>query len=77
MSKIENYDVTDGKLTRKKQTCPKCGDGVFLGEHANRISCGKCGYTEFKKKQEPKKPKKEEKKEPVPDTGAPSLFEEK
>ena len=36
-----------GKL--KKKTCPKCGAGVFMAEHKNRIACGKCGYTEFKK----------------------------
>ena len=40
----------DGKLERKKRHCPKCGPGVFLAEHSNRSSCGKCGYTEFKKK---------------------------
>ncbi|MCZ7405861.1 MAG: 30S ribosomal protein S27ae, partial [Candidatus Methanoperedens sp.] len=27
----------------------RCGPGVFLGEHKNRLACGKCGYTEFKK----------------------------
>ncbi len=36
-----------GKL--KNKTCPKCGVGFLMAEHANRISCGKCGYTEFKK----------------------------
>jgi small subunit ribosomal protein S27Ae len=40
----------EGKLERKKRHCPKCGPGVFLAEHADRASCGKCGYTEFKKK---------------------------
>ncbi len=40
----------EGKLEKKKRNCPKCGPGVFLAEHANRNSCGKCGYTEFKKK---------------------------
>jgi small subunit ribosomal protein S27Ae len=40
----------EGKLERKKRNCPKCGPGVFLAEHGNRNSCGKCGYTEFKKK---------------------------
>ena len=35
----------------KKKTCPKCGPGVFLAEHGNRFSCGKCGYTEFKGKE--------------------------
>lgn len=33
----------------KNKTCPKCGPAVFMAEHKNRISCGKCGYTEFKK----------------------------
>jgi small subunit ribosomal protein S27Ae len=76
MPKTDNYEVVDGKLVRKKKTCPKCGDGVFLAEHANRTSCGKCGYTEFKKKEEPKKKKADIKEAPAPDTGAPSLFEE-
>ena len=75
MAKVTHYEVVDGALVRKKKTCPKCGDGVFLAEHKNRISCGKCGYTEFKKKEEPKKEVKEEK-APLKDTGAPSLFDE-
>jgi len=33
----------------KRKSCPKCGAGVFLAEHKNRTSCGKCGYTEFNK----------------------------
>ena len=27
--------------------CPKCG--VRMAGHADRLSCGKCGYTEWKK----------------------------
>ncbi len=38
---------SQGKL--KNKTCPKCGTGFLMAEHSNRISCGKCGYTEFKK----------------------------
>ncbi|PXF52526.1 MAG: 30S ribosomal protein S27ae [Candidatus Methanophagaceae archaeon] len=38
------------KLKRKRRTCPRCGAGVFLAEHEDRYSCGKCGYTEFRKK---------------------------
>lgn len=76
MPKVEHYEVKDGKLVRNKRTCPKCGDGVFLAEHSNRISCGKCGYTEFKRKEKPKKEEKKIEKPPVPETGAPSLFEE-
>ncbi len=26
--------------------CPKCGSR--MGEHSDRVSCGKCGYAEFK-----------------------------
>ena len=43
------YDATGDTIKRKKRTCPKCGTGVYLAEHANRSTCGKCGYTEFKK----------------------------
>jgi small subunit ribosomal protein S27Ae len=43
------YDVSDGKALRKHQNCPRCGEGVFLAEHKDRLSCGKCGYTQFKK----------------------------
>ena len=36
------------KPYKKGKICPKCGTGVNLAEHANRRSCGKCGYTEMK-----------------------------
>ena len=48
MKKIEFFKVQDNKINRVNRHCPKCGPGVFLGEHKNRYSCGKCGYTEFK-----------------------------
>ena len=48
--KSRMYEVKDGKVVRKGQSCPRCGDGVFLASHADRLSCGKCGYTEYKKK---------------------------
>lgn len=44
------YEIKDNKVTRKRRTCPKCGPGKFLAEHSNRYTCGKCGYTEYKKK---------------------------
>lgn len=50
MSKYKLYEVSGGKLKRRKKECPKCGPGVFLGEHKDRFSCGKCGYTEFRKR---------------------------
>jgi len=50
MGRAKYYDVKNGVAEKNRDFCPKCGDGVFLAEHADRRSCGKCGYTEFKKK---------------------------
>ncbi len=44
-AKWKNYE--SGKA--KNKFCPKCGTGVFMAEHKDRLTCGKCGYTEFKK----------------------------
>lgn len=49
IAKKDYYKLDGGKLTRTRKHCPKCGPGVFMAEHENRVSCGKCGYTEFKK----------------------------
>ena len=49
----ELYDTSSG-LQRKRKFCPKCGQGFFMAEHANRVTCGKCGYVEFKGKQQEK-----------------------
>jgi small subunit ribosomal protein S27Ae len=49
-TKWKLYEVKGDKLVRKNKTCPKCGDGVFLANHGDRLSCGTCGYTETKKK---------------------------
>ena len=43
------YKIEGGNIVRQRQPCPKCGAGTFLAVHANRTSCGNCGYTEFKK----------------------------
>jgi len=43
------YTVKEGKVERK-MSCPRCGLPIFLGEHKNRLYCGKCHFTEFKKK---------------------------
>ncbi|HEX55348.1 MAG: 30S ribosomal protein S27ae [Candidatus Altiarchaeales archaeon] len=45
--KWELYEIKGNKLIRKNRSCPKCGDGVFLARHGDRLSCGRCGYTEF------------------------------
>ncbi|MCK4718340.1 MAG: 30S ribosomal protein S27ae [Thermoplasmata archaeon] len=48
--KKDHYKIEGDKIVRNRQFCPKCGAGVFLAEHKDRVSCGKCGYTEFKDK---------------------------
>ena len=50
MKKREIFKVEGNKITRLRRSCPKCGGGVFLAEHKDRLSCGACGYTEFKSK---------------------------
>jgi small subunit ribosomal protein S27Ae len=59
MKKREFFKIEGDRINRLRKHCPKCGPGVFLAEHKNRFSCGKCGYTEFmgKGKQEPPKEK--------------------
>lgn len=39
------------ELVGKRKNCPKCGKGVYLGQHKNpdRLVCGKCGYVEYTK----------------------------
>ncbi len=50
MSINDYYVIKENEITRQRQFCPKCGNGVFLAEHANRMTCGKCGYTKYKNK---------------------------
>lgn len=68
--KWDLYD-TSKELKRERKSCPKCGSGVFMAQHEDRVSCGRCGYTEFTKeklikifpehhkKEKPKEEKKE------------------
>ncbi len=42
------YKLDGDKVTLQKRSCPRCGPGVLMAEHADRVACGKCGYTEFK-----------------------------
>jgi small subunit ribosomal protein S27Ae len=41
------YKVEGEKAVRAKKNCSRCGKGVFMSEHKNRRTCGKCGLTEF------------------------------
>ena len=57
MRVLKFYDVTgDGdaeeyKVTRKRMECPHpdCGAGVFMAQHKDRQTCGKCSLTYVKK----------------------------
>jgi ubiquitin-small subunit ribosomal protein S27Ae len=44
-NKYSKYKTEGDKLSKGK-TCPKCGPAIFVAEHKDRISCGRCGYTE-------------------------------
>ena len=41
------YKVEDEKATKLRKICSRCGKGVFMSEHKDRHTCGKCGLTEF------------------------------
>ena len=44
-------DAEDYKVTRKRMECPHpdCGAGVFMAQHKDRQTCGKCSLTYVKK----------------------------
>ncbi len=44
--KASCYEVSGDSLKRKNKSCPKCGPGVFMASHKDRVTCGKCGYME-------------------------------
>jgi len=43
------YEIKGDRVVRTRKFCPRCGEGVFMAEHKDRRTCGKCGYTEFKR----------------------------
>lgn len=52
--RYENYEVSGNSVKRKNKSCPKCGAGVFLANHKDRLYCGKCGYVEMKNSEDKK-----------------------
>ena len=46
------YSLSGDKAERKNRTCPKCGPGMFLAAHKNRLVCGSCKYVEYTSKKE-------------------------
>lgn len=49
-SKGSLYKIEGDKLVRERKICSRCGPGVFMADHGDRLACGKCGYTEWKPK---------------------------
>lgn len=43
----EKYKKYDAGGEKKGKVCPRCGPGIFLAVHKDRLYCGKCHYTEF------------------------------
>jgi small subunit ribosomal protein S27Ae len=58
MKKYEFFKIEGGNINRFRRHCPKCGPAVFLADHKDRFSCGKCGYTEYKGGVKPPRPTK-------------------
>ena len=48
-SKEKLWVIENDKVKRTHKHCPKCGPGVYMAEHYDRVHCGKCGYTMFKR----------------------------
>ena len=40
---LKYYSVKGDSIESLRDFCPKCGAGVRMARHANRIHCGKCG----------------------------------
>ncbi len=45
----KRYKVEGDTVTRKKKVCERCGDSVYMAEHPDRQTCGKCGFTIYKR----------------------------
>lgn len=41
------FKIQNNTVERIKRDCPRCGKGVFMANHKDRYTCGKCGFTEF------------------------------
>ena len=46
--KWKKYTVS-GSTVQRKFACPKCGPGIFMALHKDRVYCGKCHYVEMKR----------------------------
>ncbi|MBI4017530.1 MAG: 30S ribosomal protein S27ae [Candidatus Aenigmarchaeota archaeon] len=42
----KKYKVVGGKAERPV-SCPRCGAGTFLAKHKDRVTCGRCKFSEI------------------------------
>ncbi|MBW2982192.1 30S ribosomal protein S27ae [Candidatus Woesearchaeota archaeon] len=61
------YEISGSTIKSKNKSCPKCGKGYCLAKHSNRLTCGKCGYTEFTGKESKPEPKEQKPAEKNPE----------
>ena len=41
------YKIDNEKMSKLRKICSRCGKGVFMSEHKDLRTGGKCGLTEF------------------------------
>jgi ubiquitin-small subunit ribosomal protein S27Ae len=70
------YDFSGDSIKRKNRNCPKCGPGMFMARHSDRVVCGKCTYTEYNSKPVSEVKKEDEVKESVSEESADSESKE-
>lgn len=46
MQRWKLYQLSGNELKRKNKSCPKCGAGIFMAKHKDRLVCGNCNYVE-------------------------------
>ena len=63
------YEVKGDKLVRKNKFSPKAGEGYFMANHKDRLTCGKTYYME--KKDSPETPSTDKAADKAPSDKAP------
>ncbi|MHA1865607.1 MAG: 30S ribosomal protein S27ae [Candidatus Heimdallarchaeaceae archaeon] len=43
------YKIEGDKIVRVKKVCERCGGATYMAEHKDRWTCGKCGFTQYKR----------------------------
>ena len=45
----KHYKIEEGKAVKIKKECERCGDANYMAEHKDRWTCGRCGFTIYKR----------------------------